>query len=69
MGHIRVRTHTHTHTYTHTRRKRESKIAQLFAIIIGELDPDRVGSGIQYGNAQIRKTAPQQTPREHKKCC
>ena len=33
----------------------------------GELDPDRVGSGIQYGNAQLRRVAPPQ-PTGKKDC-
>ena len=26
-------------------------------LILGELDPDRVGSGIQYGNATVRRVS------------
>jgi Ras-related protein Rab-4B len=43
----------------------------LAKIDAGELDPDRVGSGIQYGNAQLRRVTPQQQSgtSEKKKCC
>lgn len=42
----------------------------LSKIDAGELDPDRVGSGIQYGNAQLRRVTPQQSgTSEKKKCC
>ena len=40
-----------------------------FRFLKGELDPDRVGSGIQYGNAQLRRVAPASTPSGKKKCC
>ncbi len=42
----------------------------MTAIVIGELDPDRVGSGIQYGNAQLRKVSqgPQQSKKEKCSC-
>ena len=34
---------------------------------LGELDPERVGSGIQYGNAQLRKPV-ERTPANPSKC-
>lgn len=34
----------------------------------GELDPDRVGSGIQYGNAQLRKVTPGAQQDKKDKC-
>lgn len=37
-------------------------------MILGELDPDRVGSGIQYGNAQLRKVAPGTQHTQKEKC-
>ncbi|XP_064403744.1 ras-related protein Rab-4B-like [Halichondria panicea] len=41
----------------------------LTKIDAGELDPDRVGSGIQYGNAQLRKPPPtQQTQKKDCSC-
>ena len=44
--------HTHAHTHTHS---------------LGELDPERVGSGIQYGNAQLRKPI-ENSPSDKSKC-
>ena len=41
--------------------------SQIFTPILGELDPDRVGSGIQYGNAQLRRVGP--PPPAAKKSC
>lgn len=42
----------------------------VFLCDLGELDPDRVGSGIQYGNAQLRKVTPgtQQTSKDKCSC-
>lgn len=41
------------------------KLLQLFLyanhFLIGELDPERMGSGIQYGNSALRKNAPQKS--------
>lgn len=41
----------------------------LTKIDAGELDPDRVGSGIQYGNAQLRRVPPPGQPSGGKKDC
>lgn len=43
-------------------------ILQIY-FIVGELDPDRVGSGIQYGNASVRRVTQQgQTGGGKEKC-
>lgn len=36
-------------------------------LFLGELDPERMGSGIQYGNTQLRKTT-QTKPEGGDKC-
>ena len=48
-----------------------TRVNLCVCVCTGELDPDRVGSGIQYGNAQLRRVTPQQQSgtSEKKKCC
>lgn len=41
--------------------------SKLFFNFTGELDPERMGSGIQYGNTQLRKTT-QTKPENGDKC-
>lgn len=53
-----------THTYVYLKKKNNFiyifpnfifKIYFWTCLIVGELDPERIGSGIQYGDASLRR--------------
>ena len=46
----------------------QSTYISFHFFFVGELDPERMGSGIQYGNTQLRKTGPPKPETEKCDC-
>ena len=43
-------------------------VLRISTLFIGELDPERMGSGIQYGNASLRKHTQAKADNEQCQC-